>query len=148
MSYGRNPGYGYGRGYGRGGRGGRGYGMGAGGQCVCPKCGYREAHQPGVPCTTLYCPNCGSIMMRDFGQNTGPFEPQQFPNQRGFSAQRNTTVINHPVVDQSKCIGCAICAQHCPFGAIEIKNGKAFIHPELCRNCRVCINYCPKGAIN
>jgi len=33
-------------------------GRGPGGWCVCPKCGYKIAHQAGVPCSTLKCPNC------------------------------------------------------------------------------------------
>jgi len=33
-------------------------GQGPGGFCVCPKCGYKVEHQPGIPCATLTCPNC------------------------------------------------------------------------------------------
>ena len=33
-------------------------GLGPEGFCVCPKCGYEIPHQPGVPCSTLQCPNC------------------------------------------------------------------------------------------
>jgi cation diffusion facilitator family transporter len=33
-------------------------GQGIGGECVCPKCGYKTAHQRGAPCSTLQCPNC------------------------------------------------------------------------------------------
>ena len=33
-------------------------GKGIGGDCVCPKCGYKIPHQRGVPCSTLQCPNC------------------------------------------------------------------------------------------
>ena len=37
---------------------------GAGGSedCVCPKCGYSEAHVRGRPCTELKCPKCGTAM--------------------------------------------------------------------------------------
>ena len=33
-------------------------GKGPGGFCVCPQCGYEIPHQPGVPCSSLQCPNC------------------------------------------------------------------------------------------
>jgi len=33
-------------------------GRGVGGDCVCPKCGYKTSHLRGVPCSTLKCPNC------------------------------------------------------------------------------------------
>ncbi|MBN1893856.1 hypothetical protein JW906_05155 [bacterium] len=60
-------GAGTGRGMGRRGTGfGKGQrpGAGPGGQCVCPKCGARVAHQPGVPCTEMLCPQCGQAMTR------------------------------------------------------------------------------------
>ncbi|MCD6414034.1 MAG: hypothetical protein J7L23_00205 [Candidatus Diapherotrites archaeon] len=41
-----------------------GFGLGPGGDCVCPKCGYRMPHQRGAPCYTLTCPKCGAKMTR------------------------------------------------------------------------------------
>jgi predicted Fe-Mo cluster-binding NifX family protein len=57
-------GQGRGRGMGRGGGGGRGRGLGIGpaGECVCPNCGARSAHQAGVPCFNTTCPQCGTPM--------------------------------------------------------------------------------------
>jgi cation diffusion facilitator family transporter len=40
-------------------------GRGPGGYCVCPKCGYRVEHQPGVPCSSLICPNCKTHLTRE-----------------------------------------------------------------------------------
>jgi len=40
-------------------------GRGPGGFCVCPKCGYRVEHQPGIPCSTLTCPNCKIPLRRE-----------------------------------------------------------------------------------
>lgn len=37
---------------------------GPGGQCVCPNCGHKVAHQVGVPCYTRKCPKCGAKMTR------------------------------------------------------------------------------------
>ena len=55
-----------GNGRGQGGRPGRGGGTaaGPGGECVCPKCGHREPHDVGQPCTERKCPACGAQMIR------------------------------------------------------------------------------------
>jgi uncharacterized protein len=60
---------GRGLGLGQGKRNGRGLGKGKfaagpGGECVCPKCGYKETHQLGQPCYKKKCPTCGSPMAR------------------------------------------------------------------------------------
>ncbi len=39
-------------------------GQGPGGNCVCPKCGYRAPHQKGIPCSTIQCPQCGANLER------------------------------------------------------------------------------------
>jgi len=31
--------------------------------CVCPQCGRRETHQPGLPCAQRICPHCGIAMV-------------------------------------------------------------------------------------
>ena len=51
-----------GRGGGRGRMGG--FGLGVGGNCVCPSCGKKVAHQRGTPCNRVKCPACGTIMTR------------------------------------------------------------------------------------
>ncbi|MFC1893380.1 hypothetical protein ACFLYR_05050 [Chloroflexota bacterium] len=37
---------------------------GPGGECACPSCGARIAHQVGTPCYNLSCPKCGAKMVR------------------------------------------------------------------------------------
>lgn len=51
---------------GRGGQGRQsdGFGLGPEGECVCPSCGTRVAHQRGVPCYKRKCPKCGQSMTR------------------------------------------------------------------------------------
>lgn len=61
----RGRGLGLGRGMGRGrGRMGGPAAAGPGGNCICPKCGYKAPHQVGTPCYNRKCPKCGSIMRR------------------------------------------------------------------------------------
>jgi predicted Fe-Mo cluster-binding NifX family protein len=73
---GAGRGSGAGGGQGAGGGGGRGAGRGAGrmggarkagpaGDCVCPQCGHREAHERGVPCIQKVCPKCGTALTRE-----------------------------------------------------------------------------------
>lgn len=45
-----------------------GQGRGPGGECVCEKCGYRAAHQSGIPCSTIKCPNCHVPLERQNGK--------------------------------------------------------------------------------
>jgi hypothetical protein len=63
---GRGTGRGRGRGIGpgRGRMGGTRPGAGPSGECVCPSCSTRLAHQAGTPCYDLICPKCGAGMVR------------------------------------------------------------------------------------
>ena len=54
-----------GRGRGGGGRMGGPKAAGPGGYCLCPKCGHREPHVAGRPCTEQVCPKCGTRMVRE-----------------------------------------------------------------------------------
>lgn len=51
-----------------------------------------------------------------------------------------------PVQVKEDCIGCGICVQICPFGAIEMVDGKARIS-EACRACGQCVEACPNDSI-
>jgi len=40
-------------------------GKGPEGYCICKKCGYKVKHKRGVPCSTIKCPKCGSLLTRE-----------------------------------------------------------------------------------
>ena len=55
-------------------------------------------------------------------------------------------LITYSVTDD--CIGCSLCAQHCPVDAIEMKPyEKHEIDPEKCIRCGTCKSICPEDAV-
>jgi len=50
------------------------------------------------------------------------------------------------VVKKDLCTGCETCVSSCPYTAIVIEEGRAFI-TEYCQLCRACLSVCPEGAI-
>lgn len=55
-------------------------------------------------------------------------------------------LITYSVTDD--CIGCSLCAQHCPVSAIEMKPyEKHEIDPEKCIRCGTCKSVCPVDAV-
>ncbi len=49
-------------------------------------------------------------------------------------------------VNEELCIGCGICADQCPFSAIEIENGRAVVG-DACTLCGACVESCEVGAL-
>lgn len=45
------------------------------------------------------------------------------------------------------CLGFGSCAESCPFGAIEMRDGLAVVHKDLCVGCENCLAACPKDLI-
>jgi len=45
----------------------------------------------------------------------------------------------------NKCIGCGLCVEACPFGAIQWDYDEN--KPVICVHCGYCVNYCPYGVL-
>ena len=54
------------------------------------------------------------------------------------------------IVDKSKCSGCGMCVEVCPFNAIELdpEEGVAVINEALCKGCGVCASSCRGGVLD
>lgn len=51
------------------------------------------------------------------------------------------------VIEGHVCILCGSCADACPTGAIEMKDGRLHYSKEDCINCGVCVDVCPESVI-
>jgi len=75
--------------------------------------------------------------------------PNQFD--KWHSIDRNT-IDWHPVVDESKCIGCGMCATTCGRGVYKFdyaERKSVVANPNHCLvGCQTCANLCPVGAIS
>lgn len=54
--------------------------MGNGGCCICPKCGYKKEHTPGIPCREEKCPECNIPLIRE-----GSYHHQLIQKKKGGS---------------------------------------------------------------
>jgi ferredoxin len=45
-------------------------------------------------------------------------------------------------VDDSICMGCGECIEHCPVHAIEATERNPVVHPEMCLGCGACVLTC------
>ena len=61
----------------------------------------------------------------------------------------NKPLMQHPIIDLSRCIGCGICTKVCPEGEVlGLVGGKAvLINGSKCVGHEVCMESCPVGAI-
>jgi len=53
-----------------------------------------------------------------------------------------------PKIKRKTCIGCGECEKHCPSGAINFKEKKAYINKNKCIGCGECIVRCPTESVN
>lgn len=51
------------------------------------------------------------------------------------------------IIDSALCVGCGICVDVCPFGALTLEDGLAVVN-DACTLCGACVDECPEGAIS
>jgi len=51
-------------------------------------------------------------------------------------------------VNKDNCVGCGLCVDACPNGAIKMVDGAAAVDPDVCIDCEACVSECPNGAIS
>ena len=51
------------------------------------------------------------------------------------------------IIRKDLCVGCGLCGDNCPTGAISLRWGQAVIDHSRCNQCRICVDICPRGAI-
>ncbi|MFX1492984.1 MAG: 4Fe-4S binding protein [Promethearchaeota archaeon] len=67
---------------------------------------------------------------------------------RGSTAMINSTNFIS-IIDKDSCIGCGVCVEKCPVGALELNgDNKAERNPDWCIGCGVCVHFCPENAIS
>lgn len=71
----------------------------------------------------------------------GEFMEQIYP---GFYKDLSQT--SHLKLEDS-CVGCGLCAEQCPVGAIEMREGRPHWTVENCAMCLGCLHRCPQFAI-
>ena len=154
MAFGRGKGSGrgQGRGMGCGREGGRGQGKGrAGASGGGGGAGRRMANPPQTPGSSALPLSSGIVAPKD-GQQGGMLEclgarARTIAARLGIGKGRTRELpLYVAVVDQSRCLGCGVCADTCPEGAIVV-NHVARVIAGQCTGCGECLAACPQGAI-
>ncbi|OPX90012.1 MAG: putative glutamate synthase (NADPH) small subunit [Pelotomaculum sp. PtaB.Bin104] len=86
---------------------------------------------------------------------------QETINQAYGAAGRVLTLLSRDIVvasgsvcqvNESKCMGCGVCASVCTYGALALRDTrlgkKTEVNPVLCKGCGLCNSKCPTGAIS
>jgi len=95
------------------------------------------------------------------GACQGPKDIPYSVSQGSGAAARAATILSQPtwkiepiiaVVDPEKCrnvkVKCGICAERCPYGAIQAPEGQpAVVRTAMCHGCGTCVAECPADAI-
>ena len=50
-------------------------------------------------------------------------------------------------IKKKRCVGCGLCTERCPRGAIRLVGGCAEIDLSRCDRCGTCIDICPQQAV-
>ncbi len=70
---------------------------------------------------------------------------------RGLTEFAVPTAVAHSgfrsAVDPDVCLGCGVCTEHCPFGALSVLEDVAVVDAGRCLGCGLCVPTCPAGAL-
>ena len=66
-------------------------------------------------------------------------------HQRGTPMLASSGYVSR--VDPDRCVGCGLCADLCPFGALAVRGGLAVVDVAACMGCGVCVSHCPNEAL-
>ncbi|MBQ9084987.1 MAG: DUF362 domain-containing protein [Clostridia bacterium] len=93
-----------------------------------------------------------AFILTDFERVVAPHSLQfsgdgRNPFKRLFGKLAGAILRTKPVVKPKVCVGCGVCRNICPAGAIVIDKGKAKIDRSKCIRCFCCQEFCPKSAI-
>ncbi|MDD5018319.1 MAG: DUF362 domain-containing protein, partial [Eubacteriales bacterium] len=56
-------------------------------------------------------------------------------------------LVLYPKFNDTKCVGCGICAKNCPNKAITMRNNRPDVNMRKCINCFCCHELCPQKAV-
>lgn len=84
---------------------------------------------------------------RPFRRGKDPFSHALgYFSQRSFWRRREEKKFSLLQVDETRCVGCGLCASSCPVQNLRVQNGKA-IPSSRCVLCYRCVNLCPRQAL-
>ncbi|GAB6154628.1 hypothetical protein JCM17380_33780 [Desulfosporosinus burensis] len=93
------------------------------------------------------------VVQGELGEINKPVVCRHCKNAKCFEVCPADAFYTHDVtgallIDSTKCIGCGLCAQECPFGAIFLHEElEVPIKCDLCNGDPLCVKYCVPGAI-
>ncbi|TET42166.1 MAG: CoB--CoM heterodisulfide reductase iron-sulfur subunit A family protein, partial [Dehalococcoidia bacterium] len=96
------------------------------------------------------------------GTCLAPFDIPESVAQGGAAAAQVITLFSHDTlsteptvaaVDSMKCNGCLLCADVCPFNAIDsevLRDGRtvAMVNESVCKGCGLCVSACRSQVVN
>lgn len=89
--------------------------------------------------------NITSKRKGDFIDKKLPKWVATIPSAYMYATERKTKNLS---VNKDVCVGCSVCAQKCPVGAIKLEGGYPVWKLEECEMCLGCLHRCPKFAIS
>lgn len=141
--YGRG-GMGMGRGRGRG----RGRALKGGGRGASRRAAFLQGAVPGLPATPGFLSASNELaMLRQQAEEMVRLKQQIHERIRQLE-RRGKTKTTAAIGDPEKCMGCGLCVEICPVGAISLENGSAVVDEGACTACGLCVAQCPNGAIS